>query len=222
MTIYCFSGLGADKRVFTKLDLSGHDLIFIDWKLPLPAENLAQYAQRVLQEQILVRENIALLGVSFGGIVAGEVAKSLPAVPLILVSSLQNAQELPFYYRWAGKLYIDMFMPSFLLKQPNALAYYFFGVVGKEEKDLLKAILKDTDSRFLKWAIRQIVTWQGIPANNPLLHLHGNRDRILPFHFVKNASKIQDGGHFMVLNKAEEISEKILLFLENKKRQPFW
>lgn len=214
MTIYCFSGLGADKRVFTKLDLQGHEMIFIDWKLPLPTEHLAQYAQRILQEQILVRENIALLGVSFGGIVAGEVAKSLPTVPLVLVSSLQNATELPFYYRWAGKLYIDVLMPAFVLKQPNFLAYYFFGVAGKEEKRLLRAILKDTNSHFLKWAIRQIITWQGTTPNNPLLHLHGRQDKILPAYFVKKAYIIEQGGHFMVLNKAEEISHATIKFLE--------
>ena len=49
--IYFISGLGADKRVFSFLDLSFCDPVFIEWIPPLKKESLKEYALR-LREQI--------------------------------------------------------------------------------------------------------------------------------------------------------------------------
>lgn len=209
MYIYLFSGLGADARVFVNLDLKEFTPIYIVWKTPLPAETLTQYAQRLIAEQIPKQAQYLLVGVSFGGIVACEVAKLLPDAQVVLISSAKTKYEIPFYYRWAGKLYIDKLLPARLLKQANWLAYWFFGVVGKQERQLLKAILQDTDSKFLKWAIRQVVLWKEQKSPAHCLHLHGAQDKILPFAFVKNAIKIKNGGHFMVLNQAPRINQLI-------------
>jgi pimeloyl-ACP methyl ester carboxylesterase len=143
------------------------------------------------------------LAVSFGGMVAIEVVKILPEIPLILISSAKTKYEIPFYYRWAGKIWLDKILPAQLLKWANMVSYYFFGVRSKEEKHLLKAILQDTNTFFLKWAIRQVVTWKNTTMPKKYLHLHGTQDRILPLAYIKNAQKVENGGHFMVWNKKE-------------------
>ena len=68
-------------------------------------------------------------------------------------------------------------------------------------------ILNDTDEKFLKWAIDKIVTWKNQVEHKNLVHIHGTSDRILPINFVNCNIKIKNGGHFMTLNKAEELTQ---------------
>ena len=71
---------------------------------------------------------------------------------------------------------------------------------------MLKQILEDTNEKFLKWAIEKIVTWKNAINHKNLIHIHGNSDRILPINFIDFNVKIENGGHFMTLNKASELS----------------
>lgn len=74
----------------------------------------------------------------------------------------------------------------------------------------MKNILKDTDPDFFSWAINEIVNWKNEISPINLIHIHGNNDRIIPFKNVKADFVIEGGGHFMTVNKAEEIQEIIL------------
>ena len=92
--IYCVSGLGADERVFQKLKLEGYQPIHIRWVEPENKESITDYAKR-LTEQIKSDEPI-LIGLSFGGIIAIEIAKQINTKKVILISSTKNQQEVPF------------------------------------------------------------------------------------------------------------------------------
>lgn len=86
---------------------------------------------------------------------------------------------------------------------------YYFSVKTKNESDLLKQIIMDTDRFFMKWAIDAIMKWKGSIYNKNLLHIHGDSDRIFPIKRMENYIKIVGGGHFMIVNRAIEISEII-------------
>ena len=48
MVLYFLSGLGADKRIFQKLNLPDqYTIVHIDWIKPVPNESIAAYAQRL-------------------------------------------------------------------------------------------------------------------------------------------------------------------------------
>lgn len=206
-TLYLFSGLGADKRVFQYIDFSGFDIRFIEWIVPEKEENISQYAQRLTAQ--IPDKNPILVGLSFGGMMAIEVAKWTNPTKVILIASAKNYQEIPFYYRILGKLTLHKILPIRLFKQANTLSYWFFGAKTEAEKQLLADIFQDTDSHFLAWAIDKILTWENttIPAN--LLHIHGTKDQILPICFVKSDIQIENGGHFMTINEAERVSLEI-------------
>ncbi len=205
--IYIFSGLGADERVFKYLDFSGFNVTFIQWIIPINNETIENYAKR-LTEQILTEQPI-LIGLSFGGIVATEVAKLIETEKIILIASAKTQQEIPFYYRFAGRLKIHRLLPTRLLKQPNFLANWFFGTKNKADRKLLSDILHDTDPTFLKWAIDKIVNWTNRVRQKNVHHIHGTADRILPFRFVQCDFKILGGGHFMTVNKADELTQTL-------------
>ena len=205
--IYIFSGLGADKRVFQKLDLSDLRITFIKWTTPNRNETIENYATRLLSQ--IKSAKPTLIGLSFGGLMAVEVAKQIDTEKIILIASAKTKKEIPFYYRLAGKLKIHKLLPTRLLKSSNFISNSFFGVSSTFDKHLLKTILKNTDSIFLTWAIDKVVSWGNQTALKNIKHIHGKADRILPFRFINCDFKINYGGHFMTLNKANELSQTI-------------
>lgn len=205
--IYLFSGLGADERVFVHLDFTGFNITFIRWVRPSKNETIEQYAQR-LTEQITTSKPI-LIGLSFGGMMAIEVAKIIDTERIIVISSAKTQAEIPFYYRLAGFFRLHKLVPTALLKRPGSLNNWLFGAYNAEDKAILASILRDTDNVFLKWAIDIIVRWDNKTVPKNVTHLHGTADRILPIRFVKCAEKVQGGGHLMLLNRAAELTQKM-------------
>lgn len=203
--LYIFSGLGADERVFQKLDFSGFPTTFIKWIVPENKETIEKYVTRLI-EQITTTKPI-LIGLSFGGIIAIEVAKQIETEKVILIASAKTKKEIPFYYRFVGQLGLHKFLPAVILKSSNFITNWFFGTTSGFDKQILKQILIDTDPTFLKWAIDKIVRWNNQTQLKNIFHIHGTTDRILPFNFVNCDLTIKNGGHLMTLNKADELSK---------------
>ncbi|MDR6737034.1 alpha/beta hydrolase [Sphingobacterium sp. 2149] len=59
------------------------------------------------------------------------------------------------------------------------------------------------------WAIHEILRWKNrfIPSN--LVHIHGDKDRIIPIKSLKPSFVIKGAGHFMTVTHAGEV-EKLL------------
>ncbi len=140
---------------------------------------------------------------------AVEIGKLINTEKIILIASAKNKFEIPFYYRFAGRLKLYKLLPTAVMKLPNFISNWFFGTESKKDKALLANILRETDSIFLKWAIDKIVNWQNVIILPNLKHIHGTVDRILPYKFVSADVKIKYGGHSMTTNKAEKLSSEI-------------
>ncbi|WP_316806658.1 alpha/beta hydrolase [Pedobacter agri] len=207
MKAYFISGLGADKRIFSKLKLDPQiEVIHIEWIVPIKNESLRNYAKR-LSSIIDVSNDFILVGVSFGGMIAVEISKLIAPRCTIIISSTLYSQDLPLLYRFAGKLQLVKLIPSWLIKSSNSLTQnFFFGTKSHSEKQLLRKIIADTDSRFLKWAIGSILSWRNSVRPNSLYHIHGTNDRILYSKSAKPDFVIKNGTHFMVYQNAGEIS----------------
>lgn len=213
--IYIFSGLGADERVFQNMDFKGLNITFIRWIQPFKNETIENYATRLIQQ--IKTPNPIIIGLSFGGMIALEVAKQIKTKQVILIASAKTKFEIPLTYRIAGKLRLHKLIPMFLLRSSNVISQWFFGTKSPAEKAMLKEILKDTDPVFLRWAMNQIVSWGNIIYPKNTFHIHGDRDRILPVRHVNCDKIIQGSGHFMTVNRAEEVIEQIRnLFAEIK------
>ncbi|HBW82083.1 MAG TPA: alpha/beta hydrolase, partial [Sphingobacterium sp.] len=112
--IYVISGLGVDQRVFSKIDFGSLDLTYLDWITPVPNEPLSIYAKRISTK--ITAKNPILVGLSFGGMLAIEIAKIIETKQIILLASAKGRHELPKLYRLAGRLKINKLVPSPLLK----------------------------------------------------------------------------------------------------------
>ncbi|MEJ5963366.1 GNAT family N-acetyltransferase [Pedobacter immunditicola] len=208
--IYLISGLGADKRVFEKLTFDlDTQLIFLDWISTQKNESLEEYAAR-LALKIDQTSPFYLIGVSFGGFLATEIAKNLNPLHTFILSSTAVFSGIPWYYRLLGSFKLHQFIPTSFFKKANSISYHLFGIKTKRERNMLKNILIDTDPVFLKWALSSIVKWRNTvkPAN--LTHIHGTFDKILPIKYTTPDISISGGGHLMVFSMASQISAAIM------------
>lgn len=202
--VYFISGLGADKRVFTYLDLSFCEPVYIDWIEPIPHETLPQYAGRL--RELIPDEEPVIVGLSLGGMIATEMAKQDPRVRTIIVSSNKLASEFPPHLKMFRHLPFHKIIPGSALKRYQNIYTSIFGVKDPEQKKLMYKIIADSDMKFVKWAITAILNWDNkeVPAN--LVHIHGTADRLLPFKRAKAHYVIEGGSHVMTFDKASEIS----------------
>ncbi|MDF2455617.1 MAG: hypothetical protein K0R51_1610 [Cytophagaceae bacterium] len=203
MIAYCISGLGADERVFNELRLE-HDIVPIHWLTPLPQETMAHYCQRLIA-QIDTSKEFLLIGVSFGGMVACELNHYVQPKKTILISSAAKASELPLTYHIMGKIKLARWLPEFMLFPPLTLLHYLFGVQTPEHKSLLSAISKDTDPVFARWAIDKLTHWKNESLPSSLIRIHGDKDKVLSY-YTPDTHIIKGGEHFMIVDRAEEIS----------------
>ena len=201
--VYFLSGLGADKRAFSLLDLSFCEAIFIDWIRPQEKESLENYALRLRRQ--IPEEHPVVVGVSFGGMLASAMAKADPLMNIIIIASNKSSLEFPFYLRLGKYFPVYRWLPEKIIRSGRSFNWVF-GVKDKEQKKLLAEILADIDPSFLKWAIDAILHWKekNVPAN--VKHIHGTADKLLPYRLVKADYKIQGGTHLMSINRPGEIS----------------
>jgi pimeloyl-ACP methyl ester carboxylesterase len=212
--IYCLSGLGADHRIFTKLQIPDTKLLHLDWLLPKEnSEPLDHYARRLAAN--IQHESPVLIGVSFGGMMAIEISKHIPVKAVILISSIKSAGELPAWMRFFGKCRADYLLPSVPLKSIKPLKVirpiqnYFLGAHTPEAIAIANEFRDNVDPGYLRWSIRQIFNWKNDWKPERIFHLHGDNDKLFPVNKVKPTHIIPHGGHFMVMSHHEQINQII-------------
>jgi pimeloyl-ACP methyl ester carboxylesterase len=210
--IYCISGLGADERAFDRLSIRGYSLHHLNWISPAPNESLSSYASRMVNK--IKENNPVILGLSFGGMIAIEMAKQIATEKLILISTVKTYAEIPNWMRVAGMLRLHRVIPI----KPNRFTEKAddrrMGIETKEEKNFVDHYRKNVDQKYVSWAVNQILNWKNtwIPSN--AFHIHGENDRMFPLKNIQANYIVKNGTHIMILNKADEISaiiEQILL-----------
>lgn len=206
MNIYYISGLGADERAFSKLDfVKKYAATYLPWlAVRQKREPIEEYAKRLAEK--ITKPNPIIIGLSFGGMMAMEIAKIIDVKKVILISSCKTKDELPLQIKMAGALGLDNLMPTTLVKNSKPIVYNFLGTETPSEKQIAEDFINNIDEEYLAWAMRSISRWKNTEIPCPTCHIHGNKDLLLQSTFV-NADHIIDGGnHFMIYNKADELN----------------
>ena len=201
--LYCLSGLGSDERAFKHIHIEGVELVYVPWIDFKENESLPSYSKRLFEAN-QPEDGYNLLGLSFGGMIAAEWEKIKAPKTLILLSTMSNNKDLPGYMRVAGLLNLHKIFPMSLLRFPNLISYFLFGIKNNENKQIFKDILHDGDPKHLKWAINSISNWKNYDKSNGI-RIHGDKDRLIPIKQRMN-HVISGGGHMIVLNNADEIN----------------
>jgi len=206
--IYCIPGLGADENVFQYLDLSFLKPVYANWISPYKNETLQAYAMR-MKEQYIHEKNPLVFGLSLGGMVAVEIAKSTPSSKTIIISSAKTKNEIPFYWKVFKSMPVYKILPEWSVKQHSMMRNFFLGIKKEATKNYVIHVAKHADPNFYRWAIGAILNWQNKTVPQNIIHIHGINDKLLPYKFVKPDISINKGGHLMIIENAEEISAVI-------------
>ncbi|NNC83164.1 MAG: alpha/beta hydrolase [Flavobacteriales bacterium] len=207
MKIYGISGLGANERVFDQVNtFLDEPITYVPWITPKPKESLASYAQR-LAGGLDTDEPFALVGLSFGGMLACEMSKHIDPETIIIISSAACRSELPSYFRRIGSLNLVPYIPAQLMQLPLPLLDAVMNLKRQESKDLIHEIAHQTDRAFVKWAVQAILTWDNEDVPSNLKRIHGKADRVLPLKV--DADDLLDGGHMVIIDEPEKVARLI-------------
>lgn len=214
ISIYFLSGLGADSRAFKRVKFpEKFKVIHLPYFESLPTDTLETYASKMAM-QIDSSKPFYLVGLSFGGILVCEMLRFIKPEKAFLISSIASYKELPLLFKIGGTLRIHKLLPSKATTQSNLITRWYFGVKKQSDKLLLNDILKHTDTQFSKWAIHAIVTWKRKEPPINIIRIHGSNDHLLPVNGFSPKYLLSNAGHFMVLTKAQEISEILISEIE--------
>ncbi|MBS1615017.1 MAG: alpha/beta hydrolase [Bacteroidetes bacterium] len=211
--IHCISGLGADERVFKKLAIPGVEFRYVPWPYLDPKDDMLHYAEKIAA-LIPSGPDDHILGLSFGGMLASEIALMRPGQKVFLISSCKSPAELPplnpVLRFFARNRLVFMGMLSMLQWRFMTL----FGVENDEERSMVREVMADSDPHFVRCAGKVIIEWKMNQKPRPdLIQIHGTADRILPPQYVKPTIWIKNGHHLMVFSRAKEISALIAQYL---------
>lgn len=203
--VYFISGLGADSRSFSFLDLSFCEPCFIEWVSPLPRDTLASYAARLFEK--IQDEEATIVGLSFGGMLATEMAKAHPATRVIIISSAKTYFEIPHYLRFWRHFPIYKLHSHKIKNAAFPFILKIIGTKGKQQTVLQKQILHDSQPSFTRWAMNAIVNWTNTLVPTNITHIHGTADKLLPFRYVKADIVIPNGEHVLLMDEHEQVSD---------------
>ncbi len=191
--------------------MPGYVLQPLQWKIPQKKETLQQYAQRMLEG--IKEEKPVLMGLSFGGMMSIEIAKLVEVEKVIIISSIKSVDELPGWMRLAGRLKLDKMVPLKSFKVMEPVQNFKLGVTNEEERRMAIEYRRTADSRYTNWAINQVLNWKNNWQPPAIYHIHGTKDRMFPIKKISPHYTVKEGGHLMIMNKADEINAYLLSIL---------
>lgn len=204
---YCIPGLGTDKRLFSKYHFT-FPIEVLEYFSPEPDDTMNSYAKK-LSQKIDTSKPFILIGVSMGGMLAVEMTRFLSPQMLILVSSAKTYREIPLKWRLFRFIPIYRLISDKLIIFFATLFKFIFGITHKEDEKLFTEMLSSLPPNFYSRAIHLIVNWKNNTYPENLIHIHGNKDQVLPYSNIKDPITIEGGSHWMIFDRANEISEII-------------
>ena len=180
--IILLSGMAADDRLFRLQRDALPGLITPAWIEPCARESLVAYARRMAR-CVDPGGPCFVGGVSFGGMVALEMAVHLRTEACFLIASIRSGRELPWSIRALRPL------AGLGLGHPGRVAAEVArwlppSLPGRTGRRLKR--LAGPRSAFLRWATWAVLNWRPSPEIRGVrvYQIHGAEDRTLPVRYT--------------------------------------
>lgn len=214
-------GLGADVRLFDPQCADFPDLISTAWIDPERNETLAEYAARMAERirSSFPSENwpLVLGGVSFGGMLAAQMAPLLKPDAVVLIGSALSPKEIATSLKWMAMA--GRWMPAPVGQNAKFMGRTFIrrlGPMKREHRLFLESMIDAVPFSFLQWAGQAIFGWEGLSkVDGKLVRVHGELDRIIPFPRAGLVHKIMGAGHVPNVSHAEEVNRHLKAVVRN-------
>ena len=214
-----FSGMGGDGRLFRSIRLPEAEIVTPDHTEPAQGETLTQYASRIA-DGLNIQPADIVGGVSFGGMLAGEIARQRPVAGLILLGSCLRPGRLPWSYRWVERL--GRFIPDLVLgvRSWRPLVRWRFAPLTREAETCLIEMAVSYPTAQIRAFGRMVIGWTGVDnLACPVLSIHGDWDRIIPLKCAEPDLILKDAGHAFTLTHADQTNSAIREFLRTRANQ---
>lgn len=207
--IFFISGLGANERAFSRIGEVGCGKMMVKWMANEKNETLKEYAERLIKQyEIKSRDLVA--GLSFGGLVAQKIAAITGQQKVILISGFRDKNDLKLPFRQALNTGLYRLLPSIRVPYVDSMIANILNSGTADSKTVLREMVRSTDYRLMKWSLEQIANTVGNANKSIVLHnIIGDCDRIVRLWRNDTTYVVKGGSHFMVYDRAEEISRII-------------
>lgn len=207
--VYFMPGMAANPAIFENIKLPEDQfrIHYLEWIIPNKDESLKSYASRI--NEYIKHDNIALIGVSFGGVLVQEMAKTLQLKRLIIISSVKCRNELPRRMKVAATTGLFKIIPTSLLNYVDQFETFAVGDFAKKRAKLYRQYLSITDQRYIDWAIKNMVLWDCDEPVENVIHIHGDQDLVFPHKYIKGCITIKGGTHIMIINRYRWFNEHL-------------
>jgi pimeloyl-ACP methyl ester carboxylesterase len=205
-------GLGTDYRLLEPQREAFPTMIVPPWIPPRKNESLPSYAERMAATVSPPRDAPLILGgVSFGGMLAYEMARHLKPKAVVLIASCRTPRSLrPFHLRARRLLPL---IPVQAWSVAKLLAGPVMRVMHRRSparREILVAMFRESDSRFMHWVVQAILNWEPAPlVGVPVFQIHGARDVMIPARRVEADVLLSGGGHLINISHADEVNSFI-------------
>jgi pimeloyl-ACP methyl ester carboxylesterase len=203
-------GMGADGRLFGPQRAHGFDFEVPPLPIPEPADDLSTYAARV-RDMLDLAGPCVIGGVSFGGMVACELAAICRPRCVLLIASCRSRAALPCWHRPAR--WISRVVPDVFIRRGGVIGCQRIAKLeslDRHQRQLTLEMFLGTPVSFLRRAGGMVLRWKGVqPLECPVHHIHGQRDSVIPIKRVEPDEIIPDGGHLINLTHADQVNRFI-------------
>jgi hypothetical protein len=205
MKIYVVSGLGADFTVLEKINFpEQHEVVFIDWLIPLQNENFLDYVKR-MGEGIDDSESFYLLGYSFGGILVQEIHKIKPARKVVILGSIKSDKEKSRLIKTGQITKLPKILPLQFFNEKTTRIYSVFRKFFDPKNPKVLQYFKVRDPYYLKWSIEKIADWK-FDEDPEVIQILGDQDIVFPVKNSKPNYIIKGGTHLFPATRSKEVS----------------
>jgi pimeloyl-ACP methyl ester carboxylesterase len=209
--------MGADARVFAPQKEEFPHLVVPHWIDPERGESLPEYAGRLAKE---IDPGVPCIigGASFGGMIAVEMIPHLQVRACILIGSAPHPDQLPPIVPLVRPFAkITALIPYGWIQR---LAGLFLRIFGSGLSIHARTILSQagrSESSFFRWAVKALLTWKGggNVTGEPIRHIHGAKDPLLPLRYVNPDEIVEGGGHVISLRNSPQVNRFIRKVLED-------
>ncbi|MCW5517062.1 alpha/beta hydrolase [Muriicola sp. Z0-33] len=207
--VYLMPGMAANSSIFKNIILpeDRFEQHLLDWFVPETGMTLSEYAQQMCKK--VLHKNAVIIGVSFGGMLAQEMAKWMLFRRVIIISSVKTKEELPRRLIFARYTKIHKLLPTGMVNNIELVSKYAFGEIVTKRLALYEQYLSIRDKYYLDWSIDQIVNWSQSAYHPDIVHIHGEKDAVFPIQNIKNCITVENGTHTMIIHRYKWFNERL-------------